>query len=134
MANNGQLEPYMIRGLELLRSNDPNALNEMFKHFEEACKEHYGENRRPTNAAKNMTVPAALFASVERLKVRGYRLKRKTINRLTYFYVFSCRLKMGRALQVHHLFLLEELRLKTLQRMKSLLLAPIRIPKKAWTA
>lgn len=75
METNVELEPYMKMGLKLLRrTKDPNSLKEMFKHFEEAIKEHYGTSRRPTNSAKKLQVPAALLSKdvgIEQSDVRG---------------------------------------------------------------
>lgn len=69
-----ELEPYVKNGLKLLRrTKDPYALKQLFKHFEDAVQEQFGGSRRPTNAAKKMTVPAALLSKelgIEQIDVR----------------------------------------------------------------
>lgn len=73
-----ELEPFMKIGLKLLRrTKDPNSLKEMKRHFEEAIQEQYG-GRRPTNAAKKLTVPAALLS-----KELGIEQTEVSINRMS---------------------------------------------------
>lgn len=58
-----EIEQYMKNGFKLLRrTKDPNSVKQMLKHFEDAIQEQFGGNRRPTNAAKRLSVPTALLS------------------------------------------------------------------------
>lgn len=58
-----EFEQFMKNGFKLLRrTKDANSVKQMFKHFEDTIQEQYGGNRRPTNAAKKLSVPTALLS------------------------------------------------------------------------
>jgi len=63
MEGSTELEPFIKSGLKLLRrTKDSTSMKHMWKHFEDAIQEQYGNGRRPTNAAKKMSVPTALLS------------------------------------------------------------------------
>ncbi|XP_025204061.1 integrator complex subunit 12-like [Melanaphis sacchari] len=63
METSVELEPFMKTGFKLLRrTKDSNSIKLLFKHFEDSIQESYGSNRRPTNAAKKLSIPTALLS------------------------------------------------------------------------
>lgn len=74
-----EFEPFMKTGFKLLRrTKDSNSVKHLLKHFEDSIQELYGSSRRPTNAAKKLTVPTALLSKdlgIEQIDVRYNKLR-----------------------------------------------------------
>lgn len=63
MEGTVEFEQFMKNGFKLLRrTKDSNSVKQMLKHLEDTVQEQYGGNRRPTNAAKKLSVPTALLS------------------------------------------------------------------------
>lgn len=71
-----EFEPYVKLGLKLLRrTNDPNSLKEMYKHYNEAIQKQYGMDRQPRNVAKDLVLPPALALLANKQRFRTTQVK-----------------------------------------------------------
>jgi len=63
METTVELEPFMKTGFKIVRrTKDSSSIKMLLKHFEDSIQESYGSSRRPSNAAKKLSVPTALLS------------------------------------------------------------------------